>query len=345
MGKLYKDRWETIRQIAEGGQAHVFLVKDTHAGTEEPFVLKRLKNPDRLGRLTREIEAIQRLDHPNIIRLVDYQLEPSESESREFRPFFVMEYVPGGRTVASEVAAFKGNLLSSLRLFRQICEAVEFGHRQGIIHRDLKPENILLEETRSGWSANVADFGLCFDIGGERLTSTEEAVGSRYFMPPELEAGRSNDVTVRVDVYSLGKILYFMLSGGTRLPRENHRERGYDLRWIFGDVQMDYANLLLDKMVAANPKDRYLTVGNAIEEAKRRQWLVERWYYPMESKGKPCKICGEGMYREADEMHMRDFSLEIGQMARDVSDFGPKLWICTSCGHVEWFLTKSAQLS
>ncbi|MFI5322988.1 MAG: protein kinase [Thermodesulfobacteriota bacterium] len=114
-------------------------------------------------------------------------------------------------------------------MFQQICEGVAYAHTKGVIHRDLKPDNIFLR-TRKG-PVVVGDFGICYlEQDGKRITLTDEAVGPRNFIAPELEDGRLELISTKCDVYSLGKILYWLLSGGKIFSREKHREPQFDLK-------------------------------------------------------------------------------------------------------------------
>jgi serine/threonine protein kinase len=122
------------------------------------------------------------------------------------------------RSLADAVTAgVIGKSADLFAVYKAVCAGVAHIHANGIIHRDLKPENILF----IGGTPKVADLGLCLIAGLERVTSSLEAVGPRFYMAPELEDGRSLDVTPTADIYSLGKILYFMLSGGRIFSRES----------------------------------------------------------------------------------------------------------------------------
>jgi serine/threonine protein kinase len=102
----------------------------------------------------------------------------------------------------------------ALELFEQICKGIAYAHSQGVIHRDIKPDNIFLR-TELG-PAVVGDFGICFvEQDGTRLTILDEAVGPTMFIAPELEDGRLTNITNKCDTYSSGKLLYWLLSGGT----------------------------------------------------------------------------------------------------------------------------------
>jgi eukaryotic-like serine/threonine-protein kinase len=178
-------------------------------------VLKRIRNPARNARFAREVAALRALSHPNVVRYIDADLSGP-------KPYLVMEYCEG-RSLADVEHRLVGDPLAALDLFVQICDGVAAAHERGIVHRDLKPANVLLRGT-SG-QAVVADFGIVYLADNERLTATAEAVGARHFIAPELADGRSDSVDPRSDVYSLGKLLYWLLAGRSFRPGRAPRRR------------------------------------------------------------------------------------------------------------------------
>ncbi len=243
--------WEIIKSLSEGGQAHTFLVKNLKDPNGKPYVLKRLKNINRLERFKREIEVGLRLDHPNIVKVHDFYLGGS-------KPYLVCEYCNGGDLKMKGVGTGLG-LLKGLKLFRPICSGVAFAHKNGIIHRDLKPNNIFFKTDER--TPLVGDFGICFiDEHGDRFTMLKEAVGPRIYIAPELEDGRVESITPRSDVYSLGKILYWLITG-EEFSREKHRDPKYDLVKRFKSAKLEHVNRLLDKMIVSNPDKRLSSVS------------------------------------------------------------------------------------
>jgi serine/threonine protein kinase len=234
---IYGGRWKIQEQLPEGGQAHTYRVVDLKGDGKTPYALKRLKNvTKRLERFRAEIEALRSLAHPNVIKLIDFDIEGEH-------PFFISEFCAGGN-LAQNIGQFSHDPLHALTLFIQICDGVAEAHHRGIIHRDLKPTNILLR-TAEGPPV-VADFGLCYIESGERHTLTEEAVGPRLFIAPELEDGRTSDsdITPASDIYSLGKLLYWLITGGSIFSREKHREPRYNLVYLyqFQDPALEHVN-------------------------------------------------------------------------------------------------------
>lgn len=209
-------RWKIVEPLGGGGQAEVFTVTDKLDEHQGVFALKRLKNVKRQERFTREIAALRRLNgDPNIVTLVDV-------DGGEEPRWFVMALGEGS---LEELAPPDGYPVErAFELFRLICTGVMALHREGVVHRDLKPENVIV----SDGDAKVGDLGLCLIEELPRVTPDWEAIGARYYMAPESEAGRDDDADVRADVYSLGKLLYWLLAGNI-LPREKLRSPKYAL--------------------------------------------------------------------------------------------------------------------
>ena len=250
------DRWRnTDRQPLEGGQGRIFFVTDTRQELPGTYALKELKNPRRADRFQREIDAVTRLaDHPNVIRVIDHAAFAAG------RPFYVMELADW--SLAEAIAAGSmTEIPGKLGVYREICAGVAHIHAHGIIHRDLKPENILF----IGGTAKVADLGLCLIAGLARATPSLEAVGPRFYMAPELEDGRTLDVTPAADIYSLGKILYFMLSGGRIFSREKHDVPTWDLAAIHRDPRYRIFEKIWRDTITPPPHDRFQTVNELID--------------------------------------------------------------------------------
>jgi serine/threonine protein kinase len=215
MGKEF-GKWEVIETLPEGGQAWVYLVKGKESSSDVQYVLKRLKNPNRLDRFKGEVEALQNLNHPNIAKLIDFDLGDKN-------PWFVQEYYHGGDL--DKYVQKNGPLdhNKALNFLIDMASGLEYAHSSGKLHRDIKPANIFLEDEDG--PAVLGDFGLAWKVDrGERLTLTVEAVGSFHYMAPELADGRADEPTWQCDIYSLGKVLYFMLSGGRVFDREIYRD-------------------------------------------------------------------------------------------------------------------------
>jgi eukaryotic-like serine/threonine-protein kinase len=212
--------WIVGEQLGGGGQGHVFRARRVGEDGEE-FALKRLHRAGSTKareRFTREIEALRRISHPAVVRPIDHSSPADE------QPFYVMPYEPGVKKLADtiwssdRVPPFRHNVRRSLEFIAQCADAVAAAHAERVVHRDLKPDNILV---RADGTPLIIDFGCCLLLDDEGvLTLTDEGVGARNFMAPECEAGVEGQTGPATDVYSLGKILWCMVSGERPFARE-----------------------------------------------------------------------------------------------------------------------------
>ncbi len=329
MGKQF-DKWEVIKSLDEGGQAWVYLVKERDDSSDNRYVLKRLKNTNRLDRFKAEIESLQKLEHPGIVKLVGFKIDNEH-------PWFVQEYYSGGNL--EQYIRNKGALDcdKALSLLIDIATALDYAHSFGNIHRDIKPANIFLQQEEG--QAVLGDFGLVWeDKQGERVTMTDEALGSFRYRAPELADGRVNQPTRQCDIYSLGKVLYFMLSGGRVFEREIHRNREWDLRELHQDVQFEHINNLLDHMITFNPNDRYSASEVRIKSQEIKR-LIDGGFAPLEGKTvSRCKYCGIGYYQpivDSDESFMHFFGFSPSSIQG--GGRGWRVLVCNECGHLEFF--------
>ncbi len=332
--QVYGNRWEVINSLGEGGQAHTFLVRDKSGHNDEKFVLKRLKNHARIDRFRREVEAVRKLDHPNTIKIIDADLESEPT-------YLVTEHCVGGSIDKAKDPFWRDSPLSALELFQQVCEAAAYAHSHNIVHRDIKPGNVFLR-SHSG-PAVLGDFGLCYlQDSSERFTNTQEAVGPRLFMAPELEDGRLDDVTSRCDTYSLGKLLYWLLSPrGEVFSREKHRDPTWDLKGQnldrllgWNNIYMEHVNRLLDLMIVADPNQRR-DVDNILILSRRTSMLVAKEYSPIApGLPQPCTYCGQGRY---NEQRLSDATYDAQNVLGTPLRGEWRILVCDTCGHVQWF--------
>jgi serine/threonine protein kinase len=202
--------YRIIRLLGEGGMGVVYLAEREDLGSQVAIKLLRdaWLSPARRGRFAIEQRTLAQLNHPSIARLYDADTSPDGT------PFFVMEYVEGvPLTEFCETGAFR--IPERLRLFRTVCEAVQYAHQRAVIHRDLKPSNILVK--RDG-SIRLLDFGIAKHLENLGDSVDQTMTGLRLMTPAYAapEQIRGEQVGIQSDVYSLGIILYQLLAG--RLP-------------------------------------------------------------------------------------------------------------------------------
>jgi tetratricopeptide (TPR) repeat protein len=179
--------------------------------------------PEELARFRVEIEAVARLQHPNIVQIY-------EVGEQDGRPFFVMEYADGGN-LSQQLQGTPLSVQRAAHLVELLGRAIHYAHQRGIIHRDLTPANILL---MADGTPKITDFGLAKILigGGTTQTHSGMILGTPSYMPPEQAAGRTHEVGPTTDVYALGAILYEMLTGRPpfrgETPLETVRQVGSD---------------------------------------------------------------------------------------------------------------------
>ena len=233
-GMVLRGKYEILDKVGAGGMASVYRAR--HLAFNEVCAIKvvagRLSDDeDFLRRFRNEAVVARRFQHPHAVRVDD--LDTTE----DGRPFIVMEYVEGPNL--REVVRREGalGLRRALTIARQAASALSAAHQLGIIHRDIKPDNVLLTGTGAGESAKVLDFGIAkvkegFFGGGDHVaTRTGAVVGTPQYISPEQALGRRGDeLDGRADLYSLGVVLYEMVTG--RLPFESDTAMGIILHHL-----------------------------------------------------------------------------------------------------------------
>jgi serine/threonine-protein kinase len=204
-------KYEIISRLGRGGMGEVY--KAFHPQLQRHVAIKVLltnseTDPEFIARFQNEALAVARLRHPNIVQVFDFDIEGN-------KPYMVMEFVEG-ENLAQRMTRYhrEGKLPSTeevVRLFQQLCSAVDYAHKQGMLHRDIKPANVIIN---AQGDAILTDFGLAKISGVSGLTASGSVMGTPHYMSPEQGQGQPMDA--RSDVYSLSIMLYEMLAG--KLP-------------------------------------------------------------------------------------------------------------------------------
>src|SRR5262245_23982263 len=224
-GAVVAGRFTLLQRLGEGGMGEVWVARQTEP-VKRKVALKLVKaGMDTRGVLARfeaERQALALMDHPGIARVLDGGV------TAERRPFFVMELV-NGLPLTRFCDGARLGIRERLELFAATCSAVQHAHQKGVIHRDLKPSNILVTLVDGRPVPKVIDFGVAKAVGGKLLeespsTQFGAVVGTLEYMAPEQAGYSGSDVDTRADVYSLGVILYELLTGLRPLDARRLRE-------------------------------------------------------------------------------------------------------------------------
>jgi serine/threonine-protein kinase len=353
--------WELVRDLSEGGQGHTYVVRRANSDNRE-YVLKRLKNPKREDYFEREIRACESLDHRNVLKIVEHGRTPKD------KPFLVTEFCDGG-SLEQRALRFD-HPGDGLRFFQQVVAGVADAHAHNppIYHLDLKPANIFLKSD----IPVVGDFGICF-IEDDQVTLTKEGPrGSMYYCAPEFRNPRidSGAKPAAADVYSLGKVLYWLF---TESVYDGHEEEYLNeanrlTRRFPTNPQFAFVDELISETVRRDPTKR---LASAIDLGTRLQTVVDR----INAGGRVldlrvqqrCIYCGIGHYRPGhDSIHTGDpptsepkfpnlerrtnppqytpYSIDIYRYLKSVAGtlglapYGiPLFLICDYCGNVQFF--------
>ena len=265
-GELIDNRYKIVKSIGEGGMANVYLAWDTILEREVAVKVLRgdlAEDEKFIRRFQREANSASSLRHPNIVEMYDV----GEDNGKYF---IVMEFVDG-MTLKSLIKKRGAlNLNEAIDIMLQLASGIACAHDSFIIHRDIKPQNVLiLEDGR----VKITDFGIAMALNSNELTQTNSVMGSVHYLPPEQASGSGS--TIKSDIYSLGILMFELLTGKVPFKGDNAveiaikhmRDQIPSVCNINPSIPQSVENIVL-KACAKNPKNRYDSAAEMYEDLK-----------------------------------------------------------------------------
>ena len=265
----YFGDYELVEEIARGGMGVVYRARQTNLNrivALKMILAGQFAGQEDVQRFYTEAEAAAQLDHPGIVPI----FEIGEHQGQHY---FSMAYVQG-ESLGEKVADGPLRPLEAAAIVRSICTAMAYAHERGVIHRDLKPANILLD---ANGQPKVTDFGLAKKTSGDSgLTGTGQILGTPAYMPPEQASGSADDVGPLADVYSLGAILYCLVTGRPPFQAASPMDTLLQVleqdpvspRQLNRDVSKDLETICL-KCLDKHPQRRYASAQDLADELQR----------------------------------------------------------------------------
>lgn len=281
-GSKINDRYQIIKTLGEGGMANVYLAHDTILDRNVAVKVLRgdLANDEKfVRRFQREALSASSLSHPNIVEMYDVGEDDGQY-------YIVMEYVDG--MTLKQVLKKRGHLSVTevIDIMLQVTDGMAHAHDAYIIHRDIKPQNIMI---LSNGMIKITDFGVATALNSTQLTQTNSVMGTVHYLPPEQANGKGS--TIRSDIYSMGIMMYELLTGlvpykgdnAVEIALKHLKEPLPSVRKFNSSIPQSIENVII-KATAKNPKNRYTDaramheeLKTALDESRQNE---KRYVYP-----------------------------------------------------------------
>lgn len=326
---LYTGEKEQLQQITPFREAVREVVRmeapESHGALKVLLPSEQAKDPSRAkDRIEREIEAMSKLSHDNLLKILD-----TDPDSE----WFVSEFHSNGSLRSKN--PFVGNPIGALRAFKPLVDGVAKLHKRGLIHRDIKPHNVFVA---NDGRLVLGDFGIVFSQFEEdtRLSDIADNVGSRDWMPGWAMARRIEELSPAFDVFSLGKLLWAMISGKPVLPLWYHKDPAFDLVQQFPKApHIELVDRLLSKCIVEREEDCVSSAGELLIHINDTLTIIDSDAGLVGPKvQRKCRVCGLGRYAlyadREDTAGKGNFGLQGGPV-----EF--KIFVCDNCGHSQLF--------
>ena len=263
-GQKINERYEIVKSIGEGGMANVYLAEDKILERKVAVKVLRgdLSADDKfIRRFEREAQSVSNLSHKNIVEVYDVGVEDNEH-------YIVMEYIEG-KTLKQLLKKRESLTLTEvIDIMTQLTDGIAHAHESYIIHRDIKPQNIMIEDNGL---IKITDFGIAMALNATQLTQTNSVMGSVHYLPPEQASGKG--ATIKSDIYSLGILMYELLTGNVPFKGDNAveialkhmKDKIPSIRKQNPAIPQSVENILL-KAAAKNPRNRYDSAKEMYED-------------------------------------------------------------------------------
>lgn len=263
-GQKINDRYEIVKSIGEGGMANVYLANDKILDRKVAIkVLRGDLSADEkfVRRFQREALSVSNLSHPNIVEVYDVGEEDGQY-------YIVMEYIKG-KTLKQLLNKRESLTLTEvIDIMTQLTDGIAHAHESYIIHRDIKPQNIMIEDDGK---IKITDFGIAMALNATQITQTNSVMGSVHYLPPEQASGKG--ATIKGDIYSLGILMYELLTGTVPFKGDNAveialkhmKDKIPSVRKQNPAIPQSVENIIL-KAAAKNPRNRYETAREMHED-------------------------------------------------------------------------------
>ena len=308
-GQKISDRYQIIKSIGEGGMANVYLAYDTILERNVAVKVLRgdLANDEKfVRRFQREALQASSLSHPNIVEVYDVGEDNGEY-------YIVMEYVEGKHLKGLLKKRGKLTIPEVVDIMIQVTSGLTVAHDSYIIHRDIKPQNIMILDNGL---VKLTDFGIALAMNSTQLTQTNSVMGSVHYLPPEGASGKG--ATLQSDIYSLGILMYELLTGklpfrgetAVEIALKQLKEPMPSIRKEIPDIPQSIENIIL-RATAKNPKNRYadaremhVDLLTCLDESRKNEIKISLKYPEIDlDDGKMLKLKNENLTKkESDEI-------------------------------------------